>query len=107
MSTVCLTKLGIVIETTWLFGLCIVLCVCQPQNPPASTVLAPDIKSSPDDNSLGGGVRSPAILQGKKIDIGNMRTGEKLEKLVLGQNRNVCLLNFSKKLILLTKFSAK
>ena len=73
----------------------------------AVAVLAPDIKSSPDDNSLGGGVRSPAILQGKKVDIGNMRTGEKLEKLVLGQNRNVCLLNFSKKLILLTKFSAK
>ena len=54
----------------------------------AVAVLAPDIKSSPDDNSLGGGVRSPAILQGKKVDIGNMRTGEKLEKLVLGQNRN-------------------
>ena len=84
MSTVCLTKLGIVIETTWLFGLCIVYCVCQPQNPPASTVLAPDIKSSPDDNSLGGGVRSPAILQGTKVDIGNLRTGEKNGKTVIG-----------------------
>ena len=85
MSTVCLTKLGIVIETTWLFGLCIVLCVCQPQNPPASTVLAPDIKSSPDDNSLGGGVRSPAILRGERWTL-TMHI-EELGKLALDRNR--------------------
>ena len=64
--------------------------MCQPQNPPASSVLAPDIKSSPDDNSLGGGVRSPAILWGEKLgQIDNVLTGEKLEKyLYLAETRN-------------------
>ena len=59
--------------------------MCQPQNPPASSVLAPDIKSSPDDNSLGGGVRSPAILWGEKLgQIDNVLTREKLEKTDIG-----------------------
>ena len=81
-----MTKLGNVIETTWLFGLCIVYCVCQPQIPRlAVAVLAPDIKSSPDDNSLGGGERSPAILRGERWTL-TMHI-EELGKLALDRNR--------------------